>query len=398
MAYTYDNIVTEARNAGVLEKFTQEDHNAAQRNPEYGMSLVALLKDASNATSEEQRLLAIESANQLRRSYGTTGAAGATVRSSFPEAGRLVAPEKGGTLSGSDPTTYQTVLNDIVNQKEFTYNPENDPTYDVYAKAYEREGRRASANALAQAAAMSGGRPSSTAVMAAQQAGNYYASQLADMIPTLRQNAFAEYQSDIDAKYDILGALKDRQDTEYQKTLDEENRKRLAVQDALSKYQILGYATPDVAAILGVPEGIPQTGSTVGNQQVTENGKTWYMVGSTKLTQSEIDEAIAKNMIVRDYDPATGKVTYTWMPGKEAEYGDQPDEKKIGNPVSKVNGVDMYDVGGKKLTMQQIAQYAFDGSITAVYNAATNTVTYKWSNRNNGFAGGSRLEHKAVYT
>ena len=52
MTYTYDNILEEARKAGVLEKFSQEDHTAAQKNPEYGMSLVGLLKDANNATTE----------------------------------------------------------------------------------------------------------------------------------------------------------------------------------------------------------------------------------------------------------------------------------------------------------------------------------------------------------
>lgn len=207
MAYTYDNILEEARKAGVLDKFSQEDLNAAQKNPEYGMSLVGLLKDVNNATTETQRLLATEAMNNLRKSYGVTGSVSGTTGSSFSEAQRLVAPEKTGTLSGSDATTYQTVLDDIVNQKEFTYDHEQDPVYQSYKKTYMREGDRASANALAQAAAMTGGRPSSYAISAAQQAGNYYAAQLADMIPTLRQNALTEYQNDMAAKYDILSVL-----------------------------------------------------------------------------------------------------------------------------------------------------------------------------------------------
>lgn len=207
MTYTYDNILEEARKAGVLEKFSQEDHTAAQKNPEYGMSLVGLLKDANNATTETQRLLAMETMNNLRKSYGVTGATGGTTGSFFAGAQRLVAPEKTGTLSGNDPTTYQAVLDDIVNQKEFAYDPEQDPIYQSYERTYRREGDRASENALAKAAAMTGGRPSSYAISAAQQAGNQYAAALADMIPTLRQNAYTEHQNELAAKYDILSVL-----------------------------------------------------------------------------------------------------------------------------------------------------------------------------------------------
>ena len=207
MTYTYDTILEEARKAGVLDKFTQEDLNAAQKNPEYGMSLVGLLKDVNNATTETQRLLATETMNNLRKSYGVTASASGTTGSSFSGAQRLVAPEKTGTLSGSDATTYQTVLDDIVNQKEFTYDHEQDPVYKSYERTYLREGNRASANALAQAAAMTGGRPSSYAISASQQAANQYAAALADMIPTLRQNAYTEHQNDVAAKYDILSVL-----------------------------------------------------------------------------------------------------------------------------------------------------------------------------------------------
>lgn len=395
MSYTYDNIVEEARKAGVLEKFSQEDHTAAQKNPEYGMSLVGLLKDVNNATTEEQRLLATETANKLRKSYGVTGAAGGAVGNSFAGTSRLVAPEKTGALSTSAPTTYQAVLDDIVNQQEFSYDHEKDPTYRAYEKQYLREGNRARENTLAQVAAMTGGRPSSYAISAAQQAENNYAAALADMIPTLRQNALTEHKNEMAAKYDILSVLQQRQD-------NEENRKRLLVQDALNKYQVLGYATPDVAQILGIPEGKPFAGSVlVGNGQVVENGQTWYMVGDTKLTQSEIDEAIAKNMIVRDYDPATGKVTYTWVPGQEQEYingSEKPEEAKIGNSISSVNGVNMYDVGGRKLTIDEINRYLVAGEIVGNFSPANNTIIYQWANRNNGAAGGSKLEQKAVYT
>ena len=214
MTYTYDDIVRSAQKAGVYEKFSHEDLAAMQRNPEYGMSLLGLLKDTNNATTEEQRLLSTEMVNRLRTSYGVTAPSlnvnGGTVK----EPTRLIAPEAGGKLSSADEDTYETVLDDIVNQPSFEYDPENDPLYDVYAKNYLREGRRVTANTLAQLATMTGGRPSSYAVTAAQQAGNQYAAEMANVIPTLRQNAYTEYLKNMEEKRAIWTALQNHQSGE----------------------------------------------------------------------------------------------------------------------------------------------------------------------------------------
>lgn len=367
MTYTYDNVIEEARKAGVLDKFTDADHSTAQKNADYGMSLVGLMKDANNATTETQRLLAMETMNQLRKSYGTTGAITDAAGSSFAGTQRLVAPEVGGTLASSDPTTYQTVLDDIVNQKEFTYDPETDPIYAAYAKAYRREGRRASENALAQAAAMTGGRPSSYAISAAQQAGNYYASQLADMIPTLRQNAKAEYDGELSTKYDILNALQ-------AKKQDDENRKRLAIQDALTKYQVLGYATPDVAEVLGIAPGIPKGQYDVANESSTADGTVKFLVGDSWLTQGKIDEAVAANAITANYDVNTGKVTYSWVQGMEEEF---LSEATIGNPMGGAGEYTWVQIGDDKISLPALEREVEAGRIVGRYDASSNTVTYE---------------------
>ena len=75
---------------------------------------------------------------------------------------------------------YQKELLDrVVNRPDFSYAKDEDPVWSSYKKSYLREGERASANALAQASALTGGRPSSYAVSAASQAGDYYASKRA---------------------------------------------------------------------------------------------------------------------------------------------------------------------------------------------------------------------------
>ena len=70
MAYTYDDFVAAANNAGIMNQFSERDLTVARSNPEYGMSMLGLLQDISGATTEEQRLLATEAANQMRKNYG----------------------------------------------------------------------------------------------------------------------------------------------------------------------------------------------------------------------------------------------------------------------------------------------------------------------------------------
>ena len=75
----------------------------------------------------------------------------------------------------------------------FSYDPETDPVYGAYRKAYTREGRRAAEDTLGRYAALTGGLPGTAAVTAASQAGNNYAAKLADKLPELYQQAYERY-------------------------------------------------------------------------------------------------------------------------------------------------------------------------------------------------------------
>ena len=297
MAYTYDDFVAAANNAGIMNQFSERDLTVARSNPEYGMSMLGLLQDISGATTEEQRLLATEAANQMRKNYGVynTGSAAADYNyaSSY---GSTIDDLLGqinnyGSFSYDGQDSYQALLDSIVNQQPFSYDLQSDPSWGSYKKAYMREGDRASANALAQASAASGGRASSYAMTAAQQAGNYYAGQLADIIPTLEQNAYARYLSDFSNRLSSLGAIENDRAFDYQNWMNEYNmlqnslgnyqgqdatdyqryldayeqqyraeqdriaQEQQAYENALASYQALGYATPEVAAILGISAG-----------------------------------------------------------------------------------------------------------------------------------------------
>lgn len=222
MAYTYDEFVKAAGNAGVLDRFSKDDLTAAQKNPEYGLSMVGLMGDLSKATTEEQRVLATEAVNQLRKNYGVTNTEPA---GSFT----TVTP-------GSIQQTQRKQRSILDVPESFSYDVENDPVFQAYRKAYLREGDRATANALAQTSAASGGVPSSYAVTASQQAGNYYAGQLADIIPTLEQNAYQRYLNELD-----------------------QDQQRF--QNALTMYKTLGYATPEIREILDIPKKKKKTSS-----------------------------------------------------------------------------------------------------------------------------------------
>lgn len=87
----------------------------------------------------------------------------------------------------------------------FSWDKDTDPAYQAYAKQYAREGRRASEDTMGQYAAMTGGRPSTAAVTASQQAGNYYAGQMADKIPELYAQAYQRYLQEYQRQLGLAG-------------------------------------------------------------------------------------------------------------------------------------------------------------------------------------------------
>ena len=234
MAYTYDDFVNAANQSGLMGQFSQDDLNLAQKYPEFGLSVLSLKKDYNNATTAEQRLLANQAANELRKSYGnySGGADGGRFRleSKLNRRSDDLLDRLGsfGSFSYDEAPTYENafaqqqkdLLDRILNREDFSWSKETDPQWSSYKKSYLREGNRATANALAQASAASGGRPSSYAVNAATQAGDYYATKLNDMIPTLYQQAYERYLDEYNMKLKDLNAVNQQEQLDYAKYLD----------------------------------------------------------------------------------------------------------------------------------------------------------------------------------
>lgn len=234
MAYTYDDFVKAANQSGLMGQFSRHDLNLAQKYPEFGLSVLSLKKDYNNATTAEQRLLANQAANELRKSYGnySGGADGGSFRleSKLNRQADDLLDQLGsfGSFSYGEAPTYENafaqqqkdLLDRILNREDFSWSKETDPQWSSYKKSYLREGDRATANALAQASAASGGRPSSYAVNAATQAGDYYATKLNDVIPMLYQQAYERYLDEYNMKLKDLNAVNQQEQLDYAKYLD----------------------------------------------------------------------------------------------------------------------------------------------------------------------------------
>lgn len=219
--YTYEDFQRAAQEAGLLGQFSEADMRLAQQNPDAGMSILKYKTDYRNAPTDEARALANQGAESIRSSYGgyTGGGNGGSFRLDTLSPRNYTAspaPEYENRYDGR----INDLLNQIVNRPDFSYDAEFDPLFSQYKKQYTREGQRATQDALGQAAAASGGLPSSYAVTAASQAGDYYASQLTDKIPELYQLAYQKYMNDYNMKLSDLQAVQGAEQSDYDKYLN----------------------------------------------------------------------------------------------------------------------------------------------------------------------------------
>ena len=116
------------------------------------------------------------------------------------------------------------LADEILNRPSFSYDYRSDPNWQSYRKEYVREGRRAEEDTLGRYAAMTGGVPSTAAVTAARQAGDYYNAQLADKLPELYQTAYEMYLEEADRAASTLNALRSLESADYGRYTDRLNQ------------------------------------------------------------------------------------------------------------------------------------------------------------------------------
>ena len=219
MAVTYEQFLNALNGSKWKNEWSASDLELAKKHPEFGMTVLSYKEDWHNASTPEQRAVANEGAEYARKTWGnyTGGGDGSGYYSLGPRHQAADdALEKLGTAAPyrySREGEYQSALTGAVRPEPFRYDPETDPVYASYRKTYTREGRRAGEDTLGQYSALTGGRPSSAAVTASQQAGNYYAAKLADKVPELYRDAYDRYLQEGEQDRQALAALRaDRSD------------------------------------------------------------------------------------------------------------------------------------------------------------------------------------------
>lgn len=135
----------------------------------------------------------------------------------------------GGSSSGKTGFSYATAPNytsryqdlideltgSILGREKFSYDPETDPTYQIYKDQYTKAGQKAMEDTLGQVSARTGGLASSYAGTASQQAYNGYMSELSAKIPELQQMAYEMYMADLDGKRSDLSMLMGLESSDY---------------------------------------------------------------------------------------------------------------------------------------------------------------------------------------
>ena len=130
----------------------------------------------------------------------------------------------------------QTLYDQIAGREAFDYDPEEDESYQRYARLYAARGAAAMEDTLGKAAALTGGYASSYAQSAGQQAYNGYLQELAALVPELRQAALAEYRQEGQALTDRYNMLNQQEKAAYDRWQDTVAQWQRALSEAQSSY------------------------------------------------------------------------------------------------------------------------------------------------------------------
>lgn len=340
--YSYNDFKTAAERAGLLEEFSSADLKLAEKNPDAGMSLLKCKSDYKNASTDEEKALINAKANNVRSSFG--GYTGGGDGGSFSLT--QLSPQNfeytsAPTYSREYKKKADDLLSALTNYKDFTYDASKDPLYSQYKKAYTREGKRATEDTVASASAATGGRPSSYAVTAAAQQGNYYASQLSDKIPELYEVAYNKYLNDFSLKQSQLAAVQDADQAAYQKYLNqlsqyntdrsfaynkhlnEIDSQRQEASDALEKAQI--------AANYGDYSGLKDLGITPDTESAAEQAQYEQFLELAKIAADAGDYSYVEQLL-------GGKITPSDDNNKRTVSLFDTDEYKTAQLLDKING------------------------------------------------------------
>lgn len=131
-----------------------------------------------------------------------------------------VIDNKPGQYASQYDAQINSLFEQIMGRKPFTYDVNNDPRYQQYKNQYMLSGQMAMQDTIGNAAALSAGYGNSYANMVGNQAYQGYLQQMTGMIPELYAQAAARYDQEGQDMQTLLGITQGLQDAEYGKYRD----------------------------------------------------------------------------------------------------------------------------------------------------------------------------------
>lgn len=241
MASTYTELKLGAKGNNVSAM------QAALRNAGYDTQVSGDFDDATEAALRQYQQangLTVDgiAGNQtLNRLYGTENSGSGDTYT--PSAAVTQAQKYLESLQQTKPGEYQNqwqdqlngLLDRIQNREAFTYDPTNDPLYNIYKDRYIQNGRRAMQDTMGQAAALTGGYGNSYAQSVGQQQYNQYMEGLNDIVPQLQQQAWQQYQDEgnrLLQNYELVNQQENQDYSRWRGGLEDWERAQSAAQDA----------------------------------------------------------------------------------------------------------------------------------------------------------------------
>ena len=112
------------------------------------------------------------------------------------------------------------LLQEVLDQKPFSYDAGQDPLYRQYRDSYMQAGRNAMQDTMGQATALTGGYGNSYATTAAQQAYQGYLAGMGDKSMDLYERALAMHDRNRQRAADNLNILQGQEDKAYSRYQD----------------------------------------------------------------------------------------------------------------------------------------------------------------------------------
>lgn len=217
-----------------------------------------------------------------------------------------------------------SILSDILNRKEFSYDVKADPLFQQYRDQYVRNGQLAMRDTMGQAAQLTGGYGNSYAQQAGQQAYNGYMQGLTDKIPELYNLAMQAYNNkanELNNRYNLIGTQEGKEYSRYQDDMNAYNTELARLQNLFNTERSYDYGqyrdsvtdaqqrwanawamfqagqdTPELRQILGLPEAAPAAAVSSGGGGDDGGGSGGSKKKSSRISYGDIYDAVAKNV------------------------------------------------------------------------------------------------------